>query len=93
MLKHNFHTCAAQSPPVWNAGAATAGGIAVAAAVGVATSSAQFSVVTAPASTSLTQPGSAAAATSTGLVKSLAGAISLAACSSFSACKIIIPSC
>ena len=81
-------TWAAQSPLAWNACAAPAVGIA--AAVGVATSSAQFSGATAPVSTSLTHPGSAVAATSTVPAKSLAGAISLAACSSFSACEYVI---
>lgn len=84
-------TCAAQSPPVWNGGAAGAAG-GMGAVVGGATSSAQFSVATAATalgSTSFTQPGSGAGAGSTGPVNSFTagGAISLAACSSFSAWK------
>lgn len=77
------YTWDAQSPPVWNAGAAVAGGIA--AGAGAATSSAQFSAGTASVSTSLAQPGSAVVVASTGATNSLAGAISFAACSSFSA--------
>jgi len=60
-------------------------GAGIAAAAGGATSSAQFSVATAVDSTSFTQPGSGAGAVSTGPVNSFAGAISFAACSSFSA--------
>lgn len=78
-------TCAAQSPLGWNVGAAPAAGGTTAVAGG--TSSAQFSVGTVVDSTSLTQPGSGAGAVSTGPVNSFTGAISFAACSSFSAWK------
>lgn len=59
----------------------------IAAAVGGATSSAQFSVATVVASTSFAQPGSGAApaVSIAAPVNSLVGAISFAACSSFSA--------
>jgi len=60
-----------------------AAGMAV--AVDGATSSAQLSVAMFVDSTSFTQPGSGAGVDSTGPVNSFAGAISFAACSSFSA--------
>lgn len=80
-------TCAAQSPLVGKVCCAVAGAGMVGAAVGGATSSAQFSVATAVVSTSFAQPGSGAGTVGSTavLVNSLLGAISFAACSSFSA--------